>query len=83
MASANIVLSIKAVKSGKLAFLPGMGEKKIQNILRGLELWEMSKERMTLLEAYGLGMSILKHFVALIGLYEILELAGSLRRRKE
>jgi len=74
---------IKAVKSGKLAFLPGMGEKKIQNILRGLELWEKSKERMTLLEAYGIGMSILKHFEALKGLYENIELAGSLRRRKE
>lgn len=74
---------INAVKSGKLAFLPGMGEKKIQNILRGLELWEKSKERMTLLEAYGIGMSILKHFEALKGLYENIELAGSLRRRKE
>lgn len=74
---------IKAVKSGKLAFLPGMGEKKIQNILRGLELWEKSKERMTLLEAYGIGMSILKHFETLKGLYENIELAGSLRRRKE
>jgi len=74
---------IKAVKGGKLAFLPGMGEKKIQNILRGLELWEKSKERMTLLEAYGIGMSILKHFEALKGLYENIELAGSLRRRKE
>jgi len=74
---------INAVKSGKLAFLPGMGENKIQNILRGLELWEKSKERMTLLEAYGIGMSILKHFEALKGLYENIELAGSLRRRKE
>jgi len=74
---------INAVKSGKLAFLPGMGEKKIQNILRGLELWEKSKERMTLLEAYGIGRSILKHFEALKGLYENIELAGSLRRRKE
>jgi DNA polymerase (family 10) len=74
---------INAVKSGKLAFLPGMGEKKIQNILRGLELWEKSKERMTLLEAYEIGRSILKHFEALKGLYENIELAGSLRRRKE
>ncbi|MFN3599166.1 MAG: DNA polymerase/3'-5' exonuclease PolX [Aquificaceae bacterium] len=74
---------IKAVKSGKLAFLPGMGEKKLQNILRGLELWEKSKERMTLLEAYELGKSLIKHFEALRALYENIELAGSLRRRKE
>lgn len=74
---------IRAVKSGQLAFLPGMGEKKIQNILRGLELWEKSKERMTLLEAYELGRSILKHFEDVRELYENIQLAGSLRRRKE
>ncbi|MFN4319647.1 MAG: DNA polymerase/3'-5' exonuclease PolX [Aquificaceae bacterium] len=74
---------IKAAKSGKLAFLAGMGEKKVQNILRGLELWEKSKERMTLLEAYEIGRSILKHFDALKDLYERIELAGSLRRKKE
>lgn len=74
---------IRAVKSGQLAFLPGMGEKKIQNILRGLELWEKSKERMTLLRAYELGEALLKHFETIRGLYENIELAGSLRRRKE
>lgn len=74
---------IRAVKSGQLAFLPGMGEKKIQNILRGLELWEKSKERMTLLQAYELGEALLKHFETIKELYENIELAGSLRRRKE
>ncbi len=74
---------IRAVKSGQLAFLPGMGEKKIQNILRGLELWEKSKERMTLLRAYELGEALLKHFETIRELYENIELAGSLRRRKE
>ena len=74
---------IRAVKSGQLAFLPGMGEKKIQNILRGLELWEKSKERMTLLQAYELGEVLLKHFETIRELYENIELAGSLRRRKE
>jgi len=74
---------IRAVKSGQLAFLPGMGEKKIQNILRGLELWEKSKERMTLLRAYELGEALLRHFETIRELYENIELAGSLRRRKE
>ncbi len=74
---------IRAVKNGQFAFLPGMGEKKIQNILRGLELWEKSKERMTLLQAYELGQSLLKHFEVVKDLYESIELAGSLRRRKE
>ncbi len=74
---------IEAVRSGKLAFLPGMGEKKLQNIKRGLELWEKSKERIPLLEAYELGKALLKHFEAIRDLYEKAELAGSLRRRKE
>lgn len=74
---------IRAVKSGQLAFLPGMGEKKIQNILRGLELWEKSKERMTLLQAYELGKTLLKHFEEVKDFFENIQLAGSLRRRKE
>lgn len=74
---------IRAVRSGQLAFLPGMGQKKIQNILRGLELWEKSKERMSLLKAYELGQELLIHFEKLRDLYENIELAGSLRRRKE
>ncbi len=74
---------IRAVRSGQLAFLPGMGEKKIQNILRGLELWQKSKERMTLLQAYELGQELLSHFEKVKDLYENIELAGSLRRRKE
>ncbi len=74
---------IQAVKSGKLAFLPGMGEKKLQNILRGLELWQKSRERMSLLEAYDIGRGLLKYFEGVKELYEKIELAGSLRRRKE
>ncbi|RME12096.1 MAG: DNA polymerase III, partial [Aquificota bacterium] len=74
---------IRAVRSGQLAFLPGMGEKKIQNIMRGLELWEKSRERMTLLQAYELGQELLKYFESVRDLYENIELAGSLRRRKE
>ncbi|MCS6875990.1 MAG: DNA polymerase/3'-5' exonuclease PolX [Aquificaceae bacterium] len=74
---------IRAVRSGQLAFLPGMGEKKLHNILRGLELWEKSKERMSLLEAYGLSKSLEKHLESLRELYHNLQSAGSLRRRKE
>jgi DNA polymerase (family 10) len=43
---------LRAVRSGMLATLPGIREKKLQNIMRGLELYEKSKERMSLIDAY-------------------------------
>ncbi len=73
---------LRALRSGMINTLPGFGEKKVQNILRGLEIWEKSKERMTLIEAYTLGEEILRHMKALKIILNI-ELAGSLRRRKE
>ncbi|RMH79313.1 MAG: DNA polymerase/3'-5' exonuclease PolX [Acidobacteria bacterium] len=74
---------IRAVRSGMLATIPGIGEKKVSNIMRGLELWEKSKERMNLIEAYHIAMDLLKHFEKVKELYEKLEPAGSLRRYKE
>ncbi|MCX8060458.1 MAG: helix-hairpin-helix domain-containing protein, partial [Aquificaceae bacterium] len=74
---------IQAVRSGRIAFLPGMGDKKVQKLMRGLELWENSKKRMSLIQAYDLGKALLKHFEPLKDLYERAELVGSLRRRKE
>jgi len=74
---------LRAVKSGLLATLPGIGEKKLQNIVRSLELWEKSKERMSLLDAYSIGLELLEHFNKVRDLYDNIELAGSLRRCKE
>ncbi|MGC8852753.1 MAG: DNA polymerase/3'-5' exonuclease PolX [Hydrogenobacter sp.] len=74
---------IRAVRSGMLATLPGFGEKKLQNIMRGIELWEKSKERMTLIEAFEIGQEYLNYLKELKGITEKVELAGSLRRRKE
>ncbi|SNZ14634.1 DNA polymerase/3'-5' exonuclease PolX [Hydrogenobacter hydrogenophilus] len=74
---------LRAVRSGMLATLPGFGEKKLQNIMRGIELWEKSKERMTLIEAFEIGQEYLDYMKHLENLIEKIELAGSLRRRKE
>ncbi|ADO45645.1 PHP domain protein [Hydrogenobacter thermophilus TK-6] len=74
---------IRAVRSGMLATLPGFGEKKLQNIMRGIELWEKSKERMTLIEAFEIGQEYLSYMKRLGDIIERIELAGSLRRRKE
>jgi DNA polymerase (family 10) len=74
---------LRAVRSGMLATLPGIGEKKLQKIMRGLELYEKSKERMSLIEAYQVGEKLLEHMKKVGEFYQNIELAGSLRRRKE
>ncbi len=73
---------MRALRSGMLATLPGFGEKKMQNIIRGLEIWERSKQRMSLIEAFTIGEELLEHMEKSEGIMRI-ELAGSLRRRKE
>jgi DNA polymerase (family 10) len=73
---------LRAVRSGMLANLPGIREKKLQNIMRGLELYEKSKERMSLIEAYQLGERLLEHMKKVGEFYQNIELAGNLRRKK-
>jgi len=36
----------KAVTDARMAALPGMGKKKIENIIRGIELYALSRERI-------------------------------------
>lgn len=70
------------VRAGKLKVLPGLREKKEENILRGIQLLKSGQERMTLGTALNLAREILKF---LKGAPEIqrMEGAGSLRRRKD
>ncbi|MFZ8863664.1 MAG: helix-hairpin-helix domain-containing protein [Thermocrinis sp.] len=74
---------LRAVRSGMLAALPGIREKKLQNIIRGLELYEKSKELMSLIEAYQVGERLLEHMKKVGELYRNIELVGSSRRKKE
>jgi DNA polymerase IV (family X) len=46
---------IEALKDGRVAKLKGFGEKKVQNMLKGLELYEASKNRLILWEALQIG----------------------------
>lgn len=72
----------KAVEDGSLIGLPGMGEKKIENIKRGIQLLKQSKGRMNL----GMAFPVAKRIVELLrkktGSQKI-EWAGSLRRMRE
>ncbi len=72
----------KAIKGGKLENIPGIKEKTIENILKGIGIFKKSKERMPLAQA----MQEAEQFVG--SLRELaaarnVTVAGSLRRRKE
>ena len=72
----------KAVEDGSLIGLPGIGEKKVENIKRGIELLKQSKGRMNLGIAFPLAKRIVEALREKTGLRKI-EWAGSLRRMKE
>jgi len=73
---------VEAAKAGKLDSLPGMGKKKVENILHGVELLETAGKRMLLGEA----MPLVRKIVGALkkdGHASQIEPAGSLRRWKE
>jgi DNA polymerase (family 10) len=72
----------KALEDGSLIGLPGMGEKKAENIKRGIELLRASKGRMNLGVAFPLAKRIVEALREKTGLKKI-EWAGSLRRMRE
>ncbi|MGZ3569280.1 MAG: DNA polymerase/3'-5' exonuclease PolX [Thermodesulfobacteriota bacterium] len=72
----------KALEDGSLRGLFGIGEKKIENIKRGIELLKQSKGRMNLGLAFPLAKRIVEALRQKTGSKKI-EWAGSLRRMKE
>jgi DNA polymerase (family 10) len=72
----------KAIEEGSLIDLPGMGEKKAENIKRGIELLKASKGRMNLGIAFPLAKRIVETLREKTGSKKI-EWAGSLRRMRE
>jgi len=72
----------KAIENGSLIDLPGMGEKKAENIKRGIELLKASKGRMNLGIAFPLARRIVETLREKTGSRKI-EWAGSLRRMRE
>jgi DNA polymerase (family 10) len=71
-----------AAKAGKLRDLAGMGAKKEENILKGIELKKKSKGRYLLSEALNFSEAIVNNLKKLREVDQILP-CGSLRRRKE
>ena len=72
----------KAVHDERMAALPGMGKKKIENIIRGIELYSQSRERMPLGKALVIAREVIGALQKAAGIRDI-EAAGSLRRGKE
>ena len=73
---------MRAIEHGRLIGLPGMGEKKVENIRRGIELLAQSRGRMSLGLAFPLATRVVESMKRATGLTKI-EVAGSLRRMRE
>ena len=73
----------RLAREGKLRDLPGFGEKSEQNILRGAETLEKSARRFLIHAADETAQAIVAHIRTLGKQVESVDVAGSLRRRKE
>lgn len=72
----------KVIADGSLASLYGLGEKKVDNIRKGIELIEKAHERISLGEAVAVAEEVIDYLRRAPGLGRI-STAGSLRRMKE
>ncbi len=72
----------RVVEDGSLAKLPGMGEKKAENIKKGLQFREAAVKRLALGEALPIAERTMQRLRHLSGMKQI-EVAGSIRRWKE
>ncbi len=89
LALANKMLAVKnqkdlkkVIKNGSLAKLPQMGEKKVENIKKGLELYERAHERLSIEVAQNVAREIIEYLKKDTEIKNISS-AGSLRRCKE
>lgn len=75
----------RVIEDGSLARLPGMGEKKVENIKKGLEIYSAEEKRISIGIALPLVEEIIQWMVApgFIPIKNHISPAGSLRRMKE
>jgi DNA polymerase (family 10) len=72
----------RAIEDGRLASLYRLGEKKVENIKKGIENYERAHERISLYEALTLAEEVIAYLRAATGVGR-LSPAGSMRRMKE
>ena len=73
---------VKAIDSGTLAGLKGIGEKKIQSIREGIALRSQAAERMGIGDAMPLAERLVQRLRQMVPVAQA-QIAGSLRRRRE
>jgi DNA polymerase (family 10) len=73
---------VKAIDTGALAGLKGIGEKKIESIKQGIALRSQAAGRMGIVEAMEIAVGLLERLRQLKEVAQA-EIAGSLRRKKE
>jgi DNA polymerase (family X) len=71
-----------ACENGRVASLPGLGEKSAKKILKSIEWLQQFGERCLLSEAFEIA-EVMKTYLERLEGVEQIEVAGSLRRRKE
>ncbi len=69
-------------RSGDILKVPGIREKTRDNILKGIATWKAGQSRMTVGKALGIAGALVEVLKARVGVRRI-EVAGSIRRRKE
>ncbi|NIM90793.1 MAG: DNA polymerase/3'-5' exonuclease PolX [Candidatus Aminicenantes bacterium] len=72
----------KVIEDGSLAKLYGLGEKKVENIKKGIEIYEQAQERIPIFEALNIVEEVIAHLKKAPQIGR-LSPAGSLRRMKE
>ncbi len=72
----------RVIEDGSLAKLPQMGEKKVENIKKGIELYERSHERLSIAVAESIASGVIEYLKNNAPVLQISP-AGSLRRWKE
>jgi DNA polymerase (family 10) len=72
----------RVIRDGSLASLHGMGDKKVENIRKGIEMYERAQERISIYEASVVAEDVVSYLAGAPGVGR-LSPAGSLRRMKE
>jgi len=72
----------KVIKDGSLAKLYGLGDKKVKNIKKGIEIYEQAQERIPIFEALNIVEEVIAYLKKAPQIGQ-LSPAGSLRRMKE
>ncbi len=72
----------RVIENGSLARLSGLGEKKVENIKKGIEIYEHAQERINIFEAANIVEEVIDYLKEAPHIGRI-STAGSLRRMKE